>query len=338
MVVDDAQASESRPAAQPLVTIVTPSFNQRQFIEATIRSVLDQDYPAIEYIVMDGGSTDGTLDILRRYDDRLTWVSAADRGQADAINRGWRRGSGEILAWLNSDDTYLPGAVSAAVAGLNAHPEAVGVYGDCDYIDEHGRAIDAHSSAAFDYAALVRTALTPIAQPTAFLRRSAVEAIGYLDADLSMVLDLDLWLRVGLLGPLVYLPLRLACFREHVSSKTVAQQSQAAPEILATYRRLFARADLPPAIRALEAEAMSGARIMAGNSLLMSGQLCQARRYARDGLWRAAPRSRLMGLKIMLVAALGRPGLAVYLVGRHRLKRALRELASRSRLVRWPTR
>src|SRR5215212_477191 len=182
---------------QPLVTIVTPSLNQRQFIEATIRSVLDQDYPTIEYLVMDGGSTDGTLDILRRYEDRLTWVSMPDGGQAEAINRGWRRGRGEVLAWLNSDDIYLPGAVSAAVACLRAHPQVAGVYGDCDYIDEHGRTIDTHPTTPFDYATMLQTARAPIPQPATFLRQVAVESVNYLDARLTMLLDFDLWIRLG---------------------------------------------------------------------------------------------------------------------------------------------
>src|ERR1044071_2619578 len=106
---------------QPLVTIVTPSLNQRQFIEATVRSVLDQDYPAIEYVVMDGGSTDGTLDLLRRYGDRISWRSGRDGGQSAAINAGWRAGRGQVLAWLNADDTYFPGAVGSAVAYLQQH-------------------------------------------------------------------------------------------------------------------------------------------------------------------------------------------------------------------------
>jgi glycosyltransferase involved in cell wall biosynthesis len=318
-------------ASAPGVTIVTPSFNQGQYIEATIRSVLAQDYPAIEYIVMDGGSTDGTLEILRRYGDRLRWVSARDGGQADAINRGWRSGDGEILAWLNSDDVYLPGAVSAAVAALHQHPAALGVYGDCDYIDEHGRLIDTHPTGPFDYPALVRSLITPVPQPATFLRRDAVAAIGYLDEELSMVLDLDLWLRLGLRGPLVYLPRRLAHFREHASSKTVARQALAAPEILAIYRRLFARPDLPPAIRALEREAHSGALIMAGNSLLIAGRLAEARRHALAGLPHAAPRSRRLAWKILLVSALGHSGLSAYVWSRHAIRSTLRRVSGRAR-------
>jgi len=316
--------------SQPRVTVVTPSLNQGLFIEATIRSVLEQDYPALEYIVMDGGSTDGTLDILRRYEDRLAWTSAPDRGQADAVNRGWRRG-GEVLAWLNSDDIYLPGAVSAAVASLQAHPGAAGVYGDCEYIDESGRVIDLHPTSRFDYMALVRTACTPIPQPATFLRHDAIAAIGYLDADLSMVMDLDLWLRLGLLAPLVYLSRPLARFREHAASKTIARQAQAAPEILAVYRRLFARSDLPPEIKAIETEALNGAMIYAGNSLLMAGDLGAARRYALAGIQGAGRRMRVMALKILLIAAFGQVGLSTYLSGRRGVKSALRRLAPRGR-------
>jgi GT2 family glycosyltransferase len=308
---------------QPLVTIVTPSLNQRQFIEATIRSVLDQDYPAIEYFVMDGGSTDGTLDLLRHYEDRLTWVSMPDGGQADAINRGWRRSAGEILAWLNSDDIYLPGAISAAVAHLRAHPQAAGIYGDCDYIDERGRKIGAHPTMPFDYTTMLQTARTPIPQPATFLRRSAVEAVGYLDERLAMLLDFDLWLRLGEIAPLIYLPQKLAGFREHGASKTIAHQAKAAPELLGIYRRLFARPDLPPAIRSLEPIAISGAQVMAGNSLLMAGQLAEARRYALAGFERASAQARMTALKIVLLSILGQSGLAGYLKYRYSLKAML---------------
>jgi GT2 family glycosyltransferase len=317
--MDDKSTWPALPS-QPLVTIVTPSLNQRQFIEATIRSVLDQDYPAIEYIVMDGGSTDGTLDILRRYEDRLTWSSMPDGGQAEAINRGWRRGRGEVLAWLNSDDIYLPGAVSAAVACLRAHPQVAGVYGDCDYIDEHGRKIDTHPTTPFDYVTMLETARAPIPQPATFLRQVAVEAVDYLDTRLTMLLDFDLWIRLGEIAPFVYLPQQLAGFREHRSSKTIAHQARAAPELLSIYQRLFARPDLPPAIKSLESVAMSGAQVMAGNSLLMAGQLAEARRYALAGFQRASTRTRVTALKILLLSAAGQVGLAGYLKYRHSLK------------------
>ncbi len=311
----------------PLVTVVTPSFNQGEFIDATIRSVLAQDYPAIEYLVLDGGSTDATLDVLRSYGDRLSWVSERDGGQADAINRGWRRGRGEILAWLNSDDLYAPGAVRAAVESLARHPEAAGVYGDCEYIDAAGRPIGAHRTAPYDYRALVRSSYTRIPQPATFLRRAAVERAGYLDERLTMALDLDLWLRLGRLAPLVYVPQRWAQFREHASSKTVAQQARAAPEILAITRRYFADASLPPELRALEPEALASAQVLAGNALLMGGQLNGARRYALMGLGRAAPRMRIMALKILLVSLFGQAGIAAYLWGRHAAQSGMAALA-----------
>src|SRR4051794_30278791 len=122
-------------SAQPTVSIVTPSFNQAEYIEATIQSVLSQNYPAIEYQVMDGGSTDGTVDVLRRHEKRLRWVSQRDEGQTDAINKGFAQTSGEILGWLNSDDTYAPGSIAAAVKFLLDNPSVALVYGDADFID-----------------------------------------------------------------------------------------------------------------------------------------------------------------------------------------------------------
>jgi hypothetical protein len=246
-----------------------------------------------------------------------------DGGQADAINRGWRRGRGQVLAWLNSDDIYVPGAVGAAVACLRAHPHAAGIYGDCDYIDEQGQTIDSHPTRPFDYATMLRTARAPIPQPATFLRRAAVEAVGYLDARLAMLLDFDLWIRLGEIAPFVYLPHRLAGFREHRSSKTIAHQARAAPELLGIYQRLFARPDLPAAIKALEPAAISSARVMAGNSLLMAGHLAEARRYALAGLQHASAQTRITALKILILSAAGRPGLAGYLKYRHGLKTLL---------------
>src|SRR5437762_13389355 len=161
------------PNALPTVSIVTPSFNQAQYIEATIRSVLEQDYPAIEYSVMDGASTDGTLNVLRRYEGRLRWVSQRDAGQADAINKGFAQTSGEILGWLNSDDTFARGAVAAAVKFLLDHPNIAMVYGDADFIDRSGRYIGkcAHVE-PYDRHRLVHYS-DFIVQPAVFFRRSA---------------------------------------------------------------------------------------------------------------------------------------------------------------------
>src|SRR5262245_58143275 len=141
----------------PLVSIVTPSFNQARYIEATMRSVLSQDYPRIEYLIVDGGSNDGTVEIINKYGGRLAWwVSEKDQGKADAINKGFGRAGGQILAWLNSDDTYEPGAVSAAVKYLLEHPDVGMVYGDCNFINDDGRVIGKFGSAQTDYRLLRR--------------------------------------------------------------------------------------------------------------------------------------------------------------------------------------
>ena len=141
----------------PLVSIVTPSFNQGRFLEATIQSVLNQDYVNVEYIVVDGGSTDNCVDILKKYSDQLAhWMSEPDAGQTDAINKGFSLATGEIFAWLNSDDIYRPGAISEAVAYLQDHPNEGMIYGDADFIDENGNWLGKFPSAKTDYRKLRR--------------------------------------------------------------------------------------------------------------------------------------------------------------------------------------
>jgi glycosyltransferase involved in cell wall biosynthesis len=223
----------------PLVTVVTPSFNQGRFIRDTIESVLTQRYPRIEYLVMDGGSTDDTLAILGSYGDRLVWVSEPDRGQTDAINKGWRRARGTIVAYLNSDDTYLPGAVANAVAGLRAHPEAGAVYGEGYHVDEVGRVLDRYPTEPFDMARLAETCF--ICQPTVFLRRDIVARLGYLDGSLRYCMDYDLWIRLARISPFVHLPEYLATTRLHADTKTLAKRAPVHEEILRTVHRHFGR-------------------------------------------------------------------------------------------------
>jgi glycosyltransferase involved in cell wall biosynthesis len=224
------------PPQQPLVTVVTPSFNQGQFIEATICSVLEQDYPAIEYIVMDGGSTDGTLDILRRYSHRLAWVSAPDRGQADAINRGWQRSRGQILAWLNSDDTYLPGAIKAQVAALMAHPDVDVVYGDAIFTDQAGRPLHRYHARPFDRKRFLH--LSAIPQPSAFFRRDLLMRHGGLNARLQYALDYELFLRLMWETTFLYTGTLVATYRLHDTSKTVDGYDRMLSEAIAVVRTI----------------------------------------------------------------------------------------------------
>ncbi len=222
-----------------LVTIVTPSFNQARFLEQTMLSVLNQDYPHIEYIVVDGGSTDGSVEIIQRYADRLSWwVSEPDRGQTDAINNGFAHAHGEILAWLNSDDTYEPGAVRAAVEALEKHPQAAMVYGDAHYIDENGRVIGRFPAAQTDYRRL-RQGYVHIPQQASFWRASYWRQVGPLDPTFYFAMDYDLWVRLSALAPLVYIPGQVwANFRLHSDAKTISADDRCWPEMLRVHRRL----------------------------------------------------------------------------------------------------
>jgi glycosyltransferase involved in cell wall biosynthesis len=207
---------------EPLVTIVTPSLNSERFVEQSILSVLEQDYPRIEYIVMDGGSTDGTLGILRKYERRLRWESAPDNGTADAVNRGFTLGKGEILGFLNADDLYHPNAVSAAVRCLRENPDAAAVYGDAWWIDEKGARIALYPVHDFDRALLERECF--ICQPASFLRRHPFENTGGLDPDFPLTFDYEFWLRLTRTYPLRRIYATLADSRMHQANKTLGQR------------------------------------------------------------------------------------------------------------------
>ena len=222
----------------PKVSIITPSFRQARYIERTINSVLGQNYPDIEYIIMDGGSQDGTLDILQKYSNRLAaWVSEPDHGQADAINKGFAMATGEILAWINSDDTYNPGAVAAAVNYLEKNPQVGLVYADTDFIDDQDRKIGRFPAAQTDYKRL-RAGYVHIPQQAAFFRADLWKQVGPLDPDFYFAMDYDLWVRLAKLAPVVYLPGQTwANFRLHTSGKTIIADDRCWPEMLKVHYR-----------------------------------------------------------------------------------------------------
>ncbi len=227
-----------KPPALPLVSIITPSYNQAGFLEATIKSVLEQDYPRIEYIIMDGGSTDGSVDVVQKYADRLTyWESVKDKGQTDAINKGFNRASGDILAWINSDDTYNPKAVGEAVKFLIEHPEIAMVYADCNFINEHGEIIGKFASRQTDYAKL-RRGYVHIPQQTMFFRSTYWKQLGPLDPSFYFAMDYDLWVRIAKQAPIQYLSGKTwANFRIHTSSKTNVNDERGWKEMLRVHYR-----------------------------------------------------------------------------------------------------
>jgi len=244
----------------PLVSIITPSFNQAYYLEATIQSVLSQDYPRIEYIIVDGGSTDGSVDIIKKYSAQdaiprgasrsdsggnrsvsnhsIPWLSSEKpKGQTDAINKGFARATGEILAWINSDDTYNPGAVSSAVKYLQEHPEVGLVYSDCNYINENGQVIGRFPAAQTNNRRL-REGYVHIPQQTTFFRASLWQEVAPLDPSFYFAMDYDLWTRIASRTQLKYLAGQTwANFRLHTSGKTITADDRCWPEMVRVHYR-----------------------------------------------------------------------------------------------------
>jgi glycosyltransferase involved in cell wall biosynthesis len=217
----------------PGFSIVTPSFNQAEFIERTLQSVLSQqgDF-SVEHLVMDGGSTDGTLEILEKYASNVRSVSEPDQGMADALNKGFAIASGEIIGWLNSDDTYLPGTLHKVANYFNLHQECRWLYGNCRIIDDKDHEIRKWITAyknrkarKFTYENLLLENF--ISQPAVFMRRETLEAAGPIDPGLPTAMDYDLWLRLAKLGKPGYIDDDLASFRVHhqsISSRNYKNQ------------------------------------------------------------------------------------------------------------------
>jgi glycosyltransferase involved in cell wall biosynthesis len=224
------------------LSIITPSFNQGRYIERTVRSVLDQkgDFD-LEHLVIDGGSTDNTLDILRRYEPRLRWLSERDDGQSDALNKGFAMATGEVVAWLNSDDTYQPGALARVVEEYRKEPFDW-CFGNCAIIDEEDRPIrefitryKVAQSRKYSYRRLLRRDFIP--QPAVFFSAAAYRATGEISRDLVYSMDYDYWLRLGKRWQPRYVDALLANFRWHTQSKNGASYRKASWESVQTARR-----------------------------------------------------------------------------------------------------
>jgi glycosyltransferase involved in cell wall biosynthesis len=222
---------------QPLVSVVTPSFNQAAFLESAVQSVLQQSYPRLEYIIVDGGSTDGSLDIIRKYSDKLAWwTSEKDKGQTDALNKGFAHARGNIFAWLNSDDTYQSGAVASAVEYLQANSQFCLVYGDSNYINEAGQVIGRFPAAQTDLHRL-HQGYVHIPQQASFFRGDLWREVGPLDPSFYFAMDYDLWVRIAARTQVKYVPQMWANFRLHTAGKTIAADDRCWPEMLRVHYR-----------------------------------------------------------------------------------------------------
>jgi len=264
----------------PLVSIVTPSYNQARFLEETIQSVLAQSYPHVEYLVVDGGSSDGSLEILRGYADRLAWwTSEPDTGQAAALNKGFRSAHGEILGWVSSDDTLLPEAVATVVDKLERDREALLVYGEALFVDADGRELFPLEPRPFDVAEMVRTCQNHVVQPGSLFRQHAFELAGPFDEEAHYLFDFEFVLRLALAGGKVKrIPDRLATYRVHPESKSGGGSLLKARDYARFADRFLNGSALPHA-----AEGRASAYLAAGDYFYDAGRYAEARRY----LWRA---------------------------------------------------
>lgn len=260
----------------PLVSIVTPSWNSARFIEETILSVCRQDYPCVEHIVIDGGSTDETISILRKYSS-VKWISERDKGQSDALNKGFAMAAGEIVGWLNADDTYEPGAISTAVHFLLTHRGTNLVYSNCNVIDEHGNIKYTECPEDFQLARQVIRNLIP--QPTVFMRREFIQKLEGVDVSLHYVMDYDLWLRAGIIGGIQKIPeVALANFRICSGSKTSEKPEQFFLEKLRVFDKFFSSGtSLPQSIRSLETVVRARTHWHAGIELLAKSETAAGR-------------------------------------------------------------
>lgn len=260
---------------QPLVSIVTPSYNQAQYLEQTIRSIIEQDYPCIEYIVIDGASTDNSIGIIKQYENHLAyWISEKDNGQAEAINKGLAHTSGEILAWLNSDDYYFPDTISTIVKTFEENPDVVMVYGDMLAVDEHGETINILKYRQLSLEELLCFQI--IGQPSVFFRREVYETIGGLDISFHFLLDHQYWIRIAQQGRILHIPQAWAAARYHAEAKNRARAAEFGREAFRILDWAKHQPDLAEAVSGVERRARASAHRVDARYLLDGGKSASA--------------------------------------------------------------
>ena len=277
------EAVRSDQATLPRISIVTPSFNQVDYLEETIRSVLLQGYPNLEFMVIDGGSTDGSIDIIKRYDPWIDfWVSQPDKGQSDAINRGWKRSTGDILAYLNSDDIYFPGALNAVAAQAVQFPDVSMLFGDSCVVDETGSILKNHTlrDVCLEEILSWRSLL---AQPAVFWRHAILKQMGYLDENLQYMMDYDLFIRTAAKADIKHVPRRLATMRIHPRTKTISQPYKRIEEAIQVAETFFTRNPQIGSPR-LKDQTISALRLHEADVFCLRGDAPRARKTAWDAL------------------------------------------------------
>lgn len=266
----------------PLVSVITPSFNKGAYIEETLQSLRSQTYRNIEHIVIDAGSTDETISILKKYTENLHWISEPDKGQSDAINKGWRMAKGEIIAYLNADDTYLPDAVESAVMFFEKNPDIHMLYGDGIITDEFGKNPRTIQCGEFNLKALVFCQDT-IFQPSVFLRKEVFDTLGDVDVDLHLAMDLDYWLRTALVYKTGYLKKPLSVAKIYQDAKSSALMYRYVKEYEHILEKLFSSAGVPEEILGCKKDAYTFVFTKGGLDYLHAGMIGDGISY----LWKA---------------------------------------------------
>jgi glycosyltransferase involved in cell wall biosynthesis len=284
------------------VSIVTPSYNQAPFLEQTIRSVLNQDYPSLEYIVVDGASTDASVDIIKKYSDRLAWwVSERDKGQGEAINKGLARAKGEIIAWINSDDYYLPNAISSAVNVFEQNPDVVLVYGDMLAVDQNGETTNVLRYKQYSLEDLLCFQI--IGQPAVFFRRDIYEKVGGLDISFHFMLDHHLWIRIAEQGKILHVPQLWAAARYHPQAKNRLKPVEFGIEAFHILDWMRSDRKLSQTFAKVKARARASALRVNARYLLDAGQSVAALRAWLQALF-IHPPTALQRLNILISAVL----------------------------------